>query len=155
MRRPDPRPDAGSPTLEPPWRTLREANFLLRERMRREVAGLGVSFSDFAVLDLCARAAARPSDIGRAIGVTAAGATDVIDRLESRRLVRRSPDPDDRRAVRIEVTPTGARVLARSHSAKEATVRYLNSAMTGAERAALVEGLEALLRALRAAPGSS
>lgn len=153
LRRAHERPSENSATLEPPWRTLREANFLLRERLAREVAELGLSFSDFAVLDLCSRQPARASEVGRAIGVTAAGATDVIDRLESRRLVRRVPDASDRRAVRIEITAVGERTLERSNSAKERTVQYLNAAMTPEERAALTEGLEALRRALRTGPG--
>jgi DNA-binding MarR family transcriptional regulator len=154
LRRPEERRPTTSAALEPPWRSLREANLLLRERWQREVAGLGLSYTDAAVLQLCARAPTRVSEVGRAIGVTAAGATDVVDRLESRNLVRRSPDTNDRRAVRIRLTPTGERLLARSHAAKEATVRLLNGAMTLEERRALAEGLEALVRALRAAPGS-
>ncbi len=135
-------------TLETPWRTFREVNLLLRERWSREVGSRDLSFSDFAALDLCGRAPARAAEVGRRIGVTAAGATDVIDRLEARHLVRRCPDPSDRRAVRIRVTTAGARLLERSNRTKETILRSIYAAMTPRERAALTEGLEALRRAL-------
>jgi len=39
-------------------------------------------------------------------------ATEVVDALEARDLVRRRPDPADRRATLVEVTEHGASVLA-------------------------------------------
>jgi len=140
-------------SLEPPWQALREANILLREWGGRELQQFNLTFSDFAVLEVCARGPAKASDVGRTIGVTAAGATDVIDRLESRGLVRRVPDERDRRVVLIRVTPTGERLRAQASSVKEGIVRYLSATMTVSERRALTDGLQALVRALRNAPG--
>ena len=141
------------PTLEAPWESLREANFLLRERGTRALQEFGLTYSDFAVLDLCSRAPAKASDVARRLGVSAAGATDAIDRLESRRLVRRVPDATDRRVVLIRPTPAGARLYAEGRSVKDAILRYLNQSMTESEQASLAEGLSALRRALRDAPG--
>ena len=39
------------------------------------------------------------------------GHTEVVDALESRGLVQRRPDPDDRRATLVELTEHGASVL--------------------------------------------
>src|SRR3954454_1764219 len=38
-------------------------------------------------------------------GLTTGAVTGVIDRLERAGLARRTPDPDDRRRVKVEVTP--------------------------------------------------
>lgn len=135
--------------LEPPWPNLREAYFLLRERWTENLEELGLSFSDYLVLDLCARGSARASDVGRAIGITAAGATDVIDRLEGRRLVRRVAHPNDRRSVHIRLTPAGRRRYRAARMSNRATKRALDQAMSDLERQALTKGLMALTRALR------
>jgi DNA-binding MarR family transcriptional regulator len=141
--------------LEPPWQTLREANFLLRARWSQELARFSLSYSDYVVLELCRRGPARASDVARALGLTAAGATDALDRLEQRRLVRRSADPADRRAVRIRSTAAGRRLLRQANSVKRATLRYLNEAMSPEERRALSSGLGALTRALRRRTGGA
>jgi DNA-binding MarR family transcriptional regulator len=144
---------ASGGTLDRPWQTLRETHRLLRERWTQALQQFDLSFSDFVVLDLCVRTLAKASDVARAIGVTAAGATDVIDRLEARHLVRRVPDASDRRVVLIHITAAGERMLAHSNSVKNALLSYLTHAMTASERQALADGLEALRRALRDAPG--
>jgi DNA-binding MarR family transcriptional regulator len=140
-------PRSGSP--ETPWQNLREANFLLRTRMVQQLGQFELSLSDFVVLDLCGKAPARVSEVARVLGLTAAGTTDALDRLEARRLVRRRTDANDRRAVQVLITPAGRRVLKRANSAKEETIRYLDATMSHDERRALAEGLGALTRALR------
>jgi len=60
------------------------------------------------------------SDLAREIVLSKAGLTSLVDRLESRSLVRRAPDPADRRAVRIKLTEQGEeafRAAARVHLA--------------------------------------
>jgi DNA-binding MarR family transcriptional regulator len=136
-------------STDTPWQNLREANFLLRSRWGQELGRFDLSVSEFVVLDLCDRGSARPSDVARAVGLTAAGATDALDRLEARRLVRRAADAKDRRAVQVLLTPSGRRLLKRARSAKDATLRYLDQTMSHEERRALAHGLQALTRALR------
>jgi DNA-binding MarR family transcriptional regulator len=142
-------------TTAVPWPALREAYLLLRERWTARLEKFGLLPSDFSALELCASAPAKASDVARATGVTAAGATDIIDRLEARALVRREADPEDRRVVRIRATPAGRRLFHEAQSTREETLRVLDRTMTEAERSALAEGLSALTRALRAARAGS
>ena len=51
-----------------------------------------------------------PTRLGRGLMLSSAGVTSRIDRLERRGLVRRLPDPDDRRGVIVELTEEGARL---------------------------------------------
>ncbi len=53
----------------------------------------------------------RMTDLAREVVLTKAGLTSLIDRLETRRLVQRMPDPIDRRALRITLTKEGERVF--------------------------------------------
>ena len=48
-----------------------------------------------------------PSRLGRGLMMSSAGVTSRTDRLERRALVRRLPDPNDRRGVIVELTDEG------------------------------------------------
>ena len=52
-----------------------------------------------------------PSELGDRLIVTRSTVTGVLDSLERRGLVRRSPHPTDRRSVVVEITAKGLRVL--------------------------------------------
>jgi DNA-binding MarR family transcriptional regulator len=52
-----------------------------------------------------------PTRLGRGLMLSSAGMTSRIDRLERRGLVRRLPDPDDRRGIIVELTDEGVAVV--------------------------------------------
>ena len=58
----------------------------------------------------------RPIPMGRlaeALACDASNVTGLVDRLESRGLVRRKPSPEDRRVKALELTPAGVRLRSR------------------------------------------
>jgi len=124
---------------------------VLRQRWVDLLERYGMPFSEYRVLERCARAPAMASEIALAAGVTPAGATDLIHRLVRRRLVTRVRHPVDRRAVLIRLTETGKRRRREVRASASALVRELNGAMTPSERRALSVGLAGLSRALRGA----
>lgn len=66
---------------------------------------LGINTLDLQVVQLL-RTAESPltaTDLARAVGISTAAATGLVDRLESAGYVRRTPDPHDRRRTRIEL----------------------------------------------------
>lgn len=54
----------------------------------------------------------KPSEIGAQLGLRSANTSAALRSLEDKGLVRRSPDPTDRRAVLVESTAKAARNLA-------------------------------------------
>jgi DNA-binding MarR family transcriptional regulator len=66
----------------------------------------------------------RLSELADHLRIAARSGTEVTDALEARGLVRRRPDPGDRRATLVELTEQGEGVLAAIHEARA----------TGAER---------------------
>src|SRR6185503_6249973 len=52
-----------------------------------------------------------PTRLAKGLMLSSAGITSRIDRLERRGLVRRLPDPDDRRGVIVELTDQGLEVV--------------------------------------------
>ena len=88
---------------------------LLYARMDRILQRLQLSRGGFNLLQI-ARGAGRslsPTEIGEQLIVTTATVTGVLDTLQRRGLVTRTPDPVDRRRVLIDITPAGAALLDR------------------------------------------
>ena len=74
----------------------------------------------------------------------ASNVTGLVDRLESRGLVRRQPSPRDRRVKALHLTPTGARV--RTELLRHMAARALPlSRLSLADQRRLVKILEALV----------
>jgi DNA-binding MarR family transcriptional regulator len=81
--------------------------------------------------------------------------TAAVGRLEAQGYVVRSPDEQDRRSVRVEVTSAGRKLLARNRSRKTAYLAKRLRALSPRERATLTEATEILDRLLDPDPGSS
>ena len=83
-----------------------------------------------------------PTRLGKGLMLSSAGVTSRIDRLERRGLVRRLPDPDDRRGVIVELTDKGLEVVDAAVAALAKSDRELLERLTSEE----IGQLEVLLR---------
>jgi len=72
--------------------------------------------------------------------------TQLVARLERDGLVKRSPDPGDRRAVLVRVTAAGARIVRTRHRDRVAQLTRLVDQLTPEERSAVGAALPALMR---------
>jgi DNA-binding MarR family transcriptional regulator len=107
----DQTPDANVLATEAVMNTIRTAD-LLFDRIGRLLRPLGVSAAGGLVLGLLRdNGALSPSDLGQRLIVTRATVTGVVDSLERRGYVRRTPNPADRRSLLVELTPGGRRVV--------------------------------------------
>lgn len=84
-----------------------ESAFADEERDLRHRLGLGAN--DIVVLRLLLAAEdgdelVRPSEISRALAISSAATTALIDRLESRGYLERRPHESDRRSIRLSAT---------------------------------------------------
>jgi DNA-binding MarR family transcriptional regulator len=69
-------------------------------------ARLGISATDLRCLNAIENAGGLTAgELAREVGVTTGAVTGALDRLEKVGFARRGPDPDDRRRVRVTVTP--------------------------------------------------
>jgi DNA-binding MarR family transcriptional regulator len=80
---------------------------------------------------------ASPGDLGHDLGVSGAGMTGRLDGLEKRGLLKRTPAPDDRRRVDIEVTKEGAAIWRRAMALRGTAEDDLATALTRKELATL------------------
>lgn len=89
--------------------------------------------------------APRLADLARALRIAPRSATEVVDALEAKGLARRSPSPQDRRAVVVEATPAGVRLRAAIDRARAVQAEEFLAPLTEEERATLAELLRKVL----------
>jgi DNA-binding MarR family transcriptional regulator len=122
------------------WRELMSA-----ARPRWSAADL--TFTQLRGLSVLARRQPlRMSDLAEALGMTAASASALIDRMVQRGFVTRRSDPDDRRTVLVELSRRGQRILDIMERGSSDHFTRMIEKMTASERDALATTLQAFLR---------
>jgi DNA-binding MarR family transcriptional regulator len=97
------------------------------------------------------RAPLTPSQVGERVLVASATVTATLDLLEHRGWIHRTPNPDDRRSVLIEITPDGRAIADQLLPGIRKLERSILSALTEDERAHLLGRI--LARAAEVAGG--
>lgn len=92
-------------------------------------------------------------DLASAERVTPPMITKMANALEAKGLIERQPCVDDKRVVRISLTPEGRRLLERSAARRNTWLAERFSALTEAERVALAEAVTVFERLNREEPG--
>ena len=87
----------------------------------------------------------RLSELSDHLHIAARSGTEVTDALDTRRLVRRRPDPADRRATLVELTEQGEGVLGAIHEARATGAERVFDRLSQTDRAHLAR----ILRKLR------
>ncbi|MEV4902107.1 MarR family transcriptional regulator [Citricoccus sp. NPDC055426] len=93
-----------------------------------------------------AREGLRLKDIADRLRIAPRSATEVIDQLEAKGLVERRPDPADRRATRIKLTPAGLALRDEVREARRREAGDYFSALSQRDRAELARLLAELVR---------
>jgi DNA-binding MarR family transcriptional regulator len=83
-----------------------------------------------------------PGKLAERADLSSGAMTNRLDRLEAAGLIRRLPDPTDRRAIQVELTETGHKAYDKSISIQAAKEAEVVSALNARER----EQLNGLLR---------
>lgn len=140
---PDPRPPAIPPSL---GRELALTAKAVRAWADDAFARHGTSLTTWIVLQQAGADGTPPSQRELAQRMHIGGATLVrhIDRLEADGLVRRDPDPDDRRVTRISLTAAGRRHFEQTAAIATEIDHDLRTALTGREADVLRRALAKL-----------
>jgi DNA-binding MarR family transcriptional regulator len=119
---------------------------LVRRQRRASKADLDVTHGQLRVLRTLDNAdrALRLSELANQLGIVPRSATSVVDDLEAAGLVARKPDPDDRRATLVDLTPAGAKVLATIRRLRRDAMVSLVERLEAGEQAELLRLLTRL-----------
>ena len=117
-----------------------------QRRASREGLGESVTHGQFRVLRTLDRAdrALRLSELAAQLGIVPRSATSVVDDLESAGLVARHPDPNDRRATRVSLTPAGTQILTTLRQNRREAMATQLTRLTPTEQSTLIHLLQRL-----------
>jgi DNA-binding MarR family transcriptional regulator len=120
---------------------------LVNARLERSLGRHGVSGAAFNTLQVLAASggAACPHEISDRLSVSRATVTGVLDSLEQRHLIRRVAHPQDRRMLRVEMTPRARRLLDRLAPEHDRALRRIFAGLPGRDQ----QRLNVLLNRLR------
>ena len=114
------------------WSLLQAAG-AVESRLEQALADVGLSGAKLAALTQLVEAG-EPISLGELAAQCAcvrSNITQLVDRLESEKLVKRVDDPNDRRSLRAAITPLGRERQAAGAKKVEAVRRELAAALKG------------------------
>ena len=97
-----------------------------------------------AVRVLAGHGTARSSELAHHLHITPRSATEVVDALETKGLVTRSPDPSDRRATLVSLTDRGTQLIDEVRRARGLESEKLFDRLSLRDRASLARILRRL-----------
>ncbi|AZM51539.1 MarR family transcriptional regulator [Streptomyces sp. WAC 01529] len=136
-------PDTDGPLAEQLLRLTRR----LQRIQKRHLGPVGITPAQSRLLRTLAHYEAPPrmADLAQRLEVVPRAVTSLVDGLESGDLVRRVPDPANRRVIRIELTDTGQEALKKLRAARRAAAEDILAPLTAEQREVLGGLLAALL----------
>ena len=125
------------------WLVLWKAAHAVEQNAMRNVSAMGLGLSDFAVLEVLLHKGPQPVNlIGRKVLLTSGSITAAVDRLESRKLLRRTADPKDRRSRIVQLTATGWHFIERAFQKHAQEMEETMAVLRSSERVELVRLLK-------------
>ncbi len=130
-----------------PWVLVTQLYWLSYKLLERRFYPLGVSVSQARVLSILhySRRPVKPSVIATLLFQETQSITGILHRIESKGWVRREPDPEDRRAIGLELTESGRDLSEKIIEISEDLYEELFGVLNARDRAAI----ETVLRKVR------
>jgi DNA-binding MarR family transcriptional regulator len=117
---------------------VQKLNRYLRKRLEETLSEFDLAWGEWGVLGhlrLNGRPyRSTPGQLAKHEGLSSGAMTNRLDRLEERGLIRRLPDPDDRRGVVIELTEAGEQAWLETVGVQAAKEAAVANALTKTER---------------------
>ncbi|MER6073143.1 MarR family transcriptional regulator [Streptomyces sp. NPDC001817] len=149
------RPDLDSRAMEVFGRIYRLSR-TMGDRMEKAYQPYGISRGEFDVLATLRRAGEphtlSPRQLSATLMLTTGGMTGRLDKLEKAGLLRRSPDPHDRRGLQVTLTEKGLDVIDRAVGAGLAVQTEALSRLDDEQVGQLADLLRELLAGTLEAP---
>ncbi len=132
---------------------------LVRSELVRELeaelaaSGVDLTFTQYLIIKrLAQRGPMAAGELARAVDLDGGAMTRQLDQLERKGYLRRCPQPQDRRSVRIELTDAGNDLRANTTDCSRRVLEAAQRSLKRSERAQLLDYLHRVLNALRDKP---
>lgn len=136
---------------------LMRASRLLQLEVERSLGMFDLTINEFNTLNALRRAGPpyrlSPKDVGVSLLFSSGGLTKLLERLETRGLVAREPNPEDGRGVFVSLTPEGEKLQEDAMAAHQVNEEELLTPLTESQRKHLNAILRDLLIAFEASAG--
>ena len=120
----------------------------IRPELLESWSEIELTMHEFRTLSLLSNGPQRVSDVASVLGVRFSSATNLIDRMEAKRLVLRLRDPVDRRVVWIRLTPLGRKQTESRWRISRQWLTHVSTLLTEQELDTVVRGLNVLSGAI-------
>ena len=135
------------------WRQIRHA---LEEREPSPWLRMSLSRGQLRILVLLSTATPMsPGSVAAALGVPKANVTEIIERLVEQGLVRREPNPQDRRSHNLTLTEKGKTEVEQLREWSTKRIEKVLERIPGDKLESLAASLEDMLDAAQSMPGGS
>lgn len=134
-------------TERPLFTSLARATLLLESLQHECLEPVGLTFVEYSVLRVLIDGPMSLSRLADAAVRTTGGMTKIVDRLERRGLVERTPDPADRRGVLVGLTGDGAELSRKASDAYGIGRDRILERLSKSERRTIEQGLDRLVSA--------
>jgi DNA-binding MarR family transcriptional regulator len=128
---------------------IHKLNKHIERRMKDTLAEHGMNYGEWGILASLRLSGppyrSSPGELSEKEGLSSGAMTNRLDQLEKAGLVRRLPDPDDRRALKVELTEKGHDVWEKAVDAQAAKEAALADALDERELAQLNKLLRKVL----------
>jgi MarR family transcriptional regulator, 2-MHQ and catechol-resistance regulon repressor len=127
------------------WLVLSRCHRTLSQIAERSIEEAGLGLTDFATLEaLLHKGPLTITEIQGKVLLASGSMTAAVDRLEKKGLIKRGPEPSDRRAKVLHLTPEGRRVVEAAFTRHTAELEAAMAALNATEKHRLYELLKKL-----------
>ena len=136
----------GSSTAQSTLRKFRTIFSAVRQHTQWVEAQCGISGAQLWVLyELAARPGLRVSELANALAIKRSTASNLLDKIEQRGLIRRERGSPDQRAVHLYLTDAGVAIMAKAPQPAQGVLIDSLNRLSADELAALDRGLSRLV----------
>jgi|SRR5690625_573374 len=117
----------------------------VRSRVEENIKSFGLNPTEFAVLELIYHKGDQPiQKIGEKVLIASSSITYVVDKLETKNLLKRKPCPKDRRITYATVTEKGVNVMDDIFPKHTAAIHEILGGLNDSEKEMMIEQLKKL-----------
>ncbi len=126
---------------------LRRAQVAVFQHFAASMGEVDITPGQFGVLSVIAgNPGLSQTQLGNALGIDRSTVVAVIDRLENRGLVMRTPSPNDRRSHALQLSEEGAALLKRLEEMVRAHERHISRELSAEDQRQLLRLLDRVAR---------